>query len=283
MTTFTQFTALLKSKGIKAGFKAAWAVHEQRKARPVVVDDLKRKRYTIPAVLTADDKCDIHERRPRVSRWSAAVNTPDRRKHHWTEDRNAGTYSSRCTYQKVDHVPLVWSECWITCNGRYMVYQYGPTQEVIKAPKGWKWVADQYGPKIINTAGDAEYHPTSLDFQLDDRGVKYCIEQARQNQKVQKERDRQAKSEERAAKQQQEMLRKYPAYACYMDSRKAGNCGVGTLSWMVKQGIDQTHIPINRLTQFKDVRVSRVVQVATTRHIKELTTGLCQLSDHFGE
>lgn len=76
------------------------------------------------------------------------------------------------------------------------------------------------------------------------------------------------------------MLAKYPAYACYVDSRKAGNCGTGTDNWMNKQAIADSHILVSRLEKFNDSRVLDVAAFATRRHITELKAGVCLLVDH---
>ena len=172
-TPFAAFTATREAAGITSGHVAAWAVHQARQARqarPAVVDDLKRKRHTIAVLMATAERAAVEATRPRVKRWSQPVNTSIRAYHHTVRDTDAGKYSNRCTFHKIDHSVMAWSECWITCTGRYMVYQYGPKQTVIKAPRGWKWAVDENGPHIINTAGDAEYHLDSLDLTLPDRG-----------------------------------------------------------------------------------------------------------------
>lgn len=283
--SYSEFKAMLNSKGITKGIKAAWAVHEKRQRlhKKNTVKSLRSVRREIPVGDNPVCKREAAEARPQVTRWYSPINATRRQDHHCSRDISAGRYSSRCTFTKYDHHPLAWSVGWITCAGRYLVYQYGPQQTVLKAPKGWSWAYNAEGVHIRNTAGDADYHPSSWDLMGTGRGVKWCIAEARKNQAIRKEQDKAIKAAERAAKQEADMLRKYPAYACYVDSRKAGNCSTGTLAWMEKQAIKDTHIPVNRLQQFQDSRVARVVSVATQRHLKEIKAGVCLLADHYSE
>lgn len=163
-TAYGKFCAIREAAGITSGHLAAWAVHQTRQARPAVVDELKRKCHTVPVVMSMEEIEAIHAARPRVKRWARPINTMFRNAHHGTISEDCGKYSNRCTFKKIDHHPVAWSRCWITVNGRYMVYQYGPKQQVLKAPRGWKWAVDANGPHITNTAGTADYHPNSLDL-----------------------------------------------------------------------------------------------------------------------
>ena len=283
------FRATLKKCGIKftpAQIATAYATHCARAERfakrvPDPLTSRPRIWHTVPAQLPDEEIRQIHDASPRIKRWASPRNTLTRRDHGYVGKVDQGRYSSRCTYKKIDHTPLVYAQAYATPSGCYLLYRYGRTgQTTIKAPRGWSWKADSNGMALVSRDGKAEYHPTSNDLRQDAPG-KLCAAKARENAATRAA----ALADKRKLVGIVSKAGKAGVFVSVPDSLAAGNCRAGTWRWMNAHGFSATadHISAAALAKFGDIdnRVALVVLRAVRRTKLELQRGYSLLTDHW--
>jgi len=240
-TTQTDFRRLPKAKRGGRTPEAAYQIHQQRHRahkldsvnRPTLVQFLLGKRMVAPAsigrfALPSDHLPTLGKQHARKQRWCDPRATIQRTHVH-TE---SGEYSGRTRYTKHDYTHRV--ECWGMVIGRYLYYRIdtdsGLKSGTMKAPRGWQWAIDSLDVHLTNGSG-ADYHPTADDL-LSGMKPRDLAAIARQNKQ---RRDEVAKDAKSFAKLRQRML---PSVTVSMqDSRRAGNCVSGTLSFIHRLGI----------------------------------------------
>lgn len=276
----TEFRKLLKSKNIKLSrvdFEKAHSKHIARLSRPQVIDLLVKKKRAwvfVRPYSHGDIVMSIKTTRPRIKRWCNPTSV-ERPNHGTVIDIADGRYSSKCTWQKIDHHPGVYS--YGIAFGLYLIYRLGSKQYKIKAPKGWCWIKDEQGICIQRKDG-ANYHPHA-DELIGKNAARNCCAKARQLHSERVKLDK----EKKLSKKLLDSL-KDGFYVSLVDSLNAGNCLNGTSSFMRKSGLQGEHAHISAIRKLcygpLSQRITRVIEYAEKREIKERKAGFCLLSDH---
>lgn len=271
----TEFRNLLKSRKVKLGkieFEKAFSLHTKRQKTVVT------KNGRVWTFVTPREHCDfadtIRNKNKRIKRWGRFTSTglDNRQGHGKIVSISQGRYSSRCTYEKIDHHPSVYS--YAIPFGKWLIFRFGDKQHKLKAPNGWLWSKDDNGIRISRTDG-ADYHPYADDLLRKD-AVKLCCNEARKNHTTRKAADK----ESRIKRAILNKARKGGFYVCVKDSYGAGNCSLGTLAFTRRNNLSG-HVSNKLLEKFKEDRVVRTLEYAANRHIKEMMSGVCLLGDHY--
>lgn len=152
-----------------------------------------------------------------------------------------------------------------------------------RLPAGYRWGADNNGPRIIRISDGADYHPTT-----DQLG--YMVSAAFQPHDIigwittlaENAERRLAELAGQAATKAAEDEFARSGYVCRSDSLRAGNCAAGTDAWIKNHGLDPLrHYPARAVRAIADSeRVRIALRNAARRHAAEIATGVCQLADH---
>lgn len=153
-------------------------------------------------------------------------------------EHDCGRYSSRCTYRKYEYTPVIRSYATLD-DGVATLYSDVCDSVSVKAPKGYRWEQDDTLVLVRNSDG-YEYHVTDSDLCS---GAAHCRSQLLENRAKRKAIDAAAKKRDRdarrAAGERRRMLAALPSIlVTYDDSRRAGNCQVGTTRFARMLGID---------------------------------------------
>jgi hypothetical protein len=163
--------------------------------------------------------------------------------------------------------------------GRRLEVRLGDTTTKIDAADGQRWDVDAYGLRLVGKKWD--YHPTTNDIlrgmtveDMQRRG-----EESRRQRIVEKMRQRNEK------KSRSEILRKAAdIYVCAGDSRAAGNCLQGTMTWVKNHGLRGHHVQGDTLISFaSEPRVFNVLSAAVRRHRAEMQQGYSDLCYHYAQ
>lgn len=272
----TEFRNLLKSRKVKLNkieFEGAFAKHSDRSNRKIALKG--RVWRFVPPREHGEVVGSIRNKNKRIKRWGRCISTglDSRQDHGKIVSISKGRYSSRCTYEKIDHNPSVYS--YAIPFGKWLIFRFGDKQYKLKAPKGWLWIKDENGVCIRRTDG-ADYHPYADDLIRKD-AVWFCCTEARKNYETRKAADRESRTKRAILNK----ARRGGFYVCVKDSYGAGNCSLGTLAFTRRNNLSG-HVKNTLLERFKEDRVVRTLEYAAKRHLKEMMSGVCLLGDHYG-
>jgi hypothetical protein len=220
--------------------------------------------------------------RPRVRRWVGARArnksvgaTFDGRGWGVHED-DAGRYSARCRYRKIDYGPWVSSYGYVTAT--HLVARIWDSRYRYRAPRGWVFGRDDLGIYIVRLREKREsyrYHLSSDDV----RGGLSAIRAAGIRHEIaQRAATKRARLLLRADKVGAAELARYGVWISVADSRKAGNCASGTIAWALQNGLDPgRRYPSAVIARLAATHpsVSRVLAQARHRTREELAQGFC--------
>ena len=223
----------------------------------------------------------------------SAAKCADRRKSNWRSARPApysvarGSYLTesfeyRGNYKNwpgSEYFPQMRSCCRISRDGALLTALLGfkEDEQVLHIPArhGYRWEVDANGPRLVRKRDGADFHPDSGDIRA---GWKQLVGKLRENAEIRLELRRTARREAKILRE----ARKGGVWVCFLDSVKAGNCGVGTHAFARRNGLAlEGHHPVKTLpagaTQEERRRIALAVLVATRRQAKELAEGVCWL------
>lgn len=193
-----------------------------------------------------------------------------------------GRYSSRCTYTHWTYDVKVSSYARVCSGGLY--YHYLGNRVYYPHPRGYRWQRDTLGVKLVSRANPLDdYHPNGAELMAATRkrvDVRIITRRLRENAITRRVNAKRLRQEMAAI----ERAEREGATVCLADSKRAGNCLVGTTAWCRKRGLDDTrHYPPSSLFDAANGdrrRVAAVVQVALRRHRLEMDRGYAILADH---
>lgn len=145
-------------------------------------------------------------------------------------DVDAGRYSSRCTYRKIEHI--VTYAVGLAIHGRTVVLRVdGDDSRRLTLPAGWGWKIENGLAVLYRTATpDCDYHLEARDF---GRSVAVLMAVAVANY------DRRMAS----AKLESDIAALAPlCKVTISDSLAAGNCRAGTLDFAARNGIENPDV-----------------------------------------
>lgn len=145
----------------------------------------------------------------------------------------------------------------------------------VTLPAGYFWNIDQNGLRAVKADSiKDDYHPTADNL---------IHENAAERIVAELEANRQRRLEE-AAREAAALAEMEGVYVCLADSRRAGNCDAGSLSFARRHGLDATrHYPAPELCGIANGDAGRVrlaISSAVRRHRKELAQGFSILAEH---
>lgn len=245
----------------------AWATHEQRNT---IGADRARNifdRVHVGPHGVADEDELKRRYNPRAKNWETQPSThPTAYGRAYDNDTYRGSYRG---WTHVTHILYV--ECWARHTRRVAwVHGHGHKTLRVKAPRGYEWSHDRYGLYLRRLSDGADYHPNYHDCA---RGPRHIAARLRAAADLRDDRGVSSRAVRRA---EREGMR-----VCMMDSRRAGNCSSGTLSWCHRHSVPtRGHIRPSVLLLFDDQRVQRVLRHALDRHRAEMRRGYARLEDH---
>jgi hypothetical protein len=143
----------------------------------------------------------------------------------------------------------------------------------VALPPGYFWAIDQNGLRAVKTDSiHDDFHPEASDLICDGHRVVQQLEANRQQRL-------EAKAREAAALAEMEGV-----FVCLADSRRAGNCDAGSISFARRHGLDAArHYAAQELVNIANGdsgRVRLAITSAVYRHRKELAQGFSILTEH---
>ncbi len=286
----------LRSKGILTGtIKDAKRKRADRAAAQYSTN--KRTEYRI-IELGPDDTREVdllaYADRPRVQRWAGAkaegkqsycrLGGPQSREwlgqSSWGVDEvDAGRYSGRCRYRKVDYHPFVRSYGYAT--ETRLVATIWDKRYRYRAPRGWVYGMDSLGIYIRRkneTRATFRYHLTSDDVR---GGLAVMRAAGIQHERQRREATKSLRAQKRAAKAREAFRKMLPAvgvWVSFEDSQKVGNCASGTISWGRSHGLDhRKRYPAKVIERLAGTHhsIPRVLAAAEQRTLEDLERGYC--------
>lgn len=275
------FFSKLRSAGKLTGtIKSAMAKWRERQEKKLAVTPkmtlrMRYERARCPIPLAGQRSRDVENRLcglyPRRQNWEPAQ--PSAHGSFVSENDN-GRYSSRCGYSRISYTPAI--ESYSLVFGKRMIYTFDGQKHTIVAPRGYRWERDANGVALVGAAGD--YHPTSDDL-LQPHAARHCVAQMKKLAAVRRAaRDKLRQSLAMVRRAESEGAR-----VCLQDSRRAGNCMAGSLTWAANHGIaPHQHVRPSALAEEaeKNTRVAIVVAAAVRRHRLEMERGYSVLAEH---
>tara|TARA_A100001037_G_scaffold281475_1_gene285183 strand:+ start:8 stop:898 length:891 start_codon:yes stop_codon:yes gene_type:complete len=289
----------LRDKGLLKGtIKEAKRKRADRAAAQYITN--KRAEYRV-IELGPDDTREVdllaYADRPRVQRWASAkaagkqsycrLGGPQSREwlgqSSWGIDEiDAGRYSRRCRYRKVDYHPFVRSYGYAT--ETRLVATIWDKRYRYRAPRGWVYGMDTLGIYIRRkneTRATFRYHLTSDDV----RGGLAAMRAAGiQHERQRREATRSLRAQKRAIKAREAFRKMLPAvgvWVSFEDSQKVGNCASGTISWGRSHGLDHRkrypYKVIERLSK-THYSIDKILAAAEDRTIDDLERGYCLIN-----
>ena len=189
---------------------------------------------------------------------------------------NLGRYSRSCKYIKYSYSPKYTSYVEILDEGRKLIYYRGFKNEiktkVIHSPKGMLFQKDSYGLLIRRLSDNMDYHPTKDDLQSK-KFVSIIREKMASNYKARLYQKQLKKQQKKTEKIFNKDLKN--TMVTLFDSRKAGNCVEGSLSFAEKRlGVSRKEIldggflfkiPAIKLVKTGEQKALNAAKVAWTR------------------
>jgi hypothetical protein len=163
----------------------------------------------------------------RITNWEPAEPVARRVTPGEYRDHDAGRYSSRSAYHKIEHRPIYASWAVVGVGGVGACYRWGATNcRTLKAPAGMTFKVDGLGLVLVRESDGMDYHVTAEDLRARDfagrvRKAMAAAFTARREAKrlaIQQEREAAIRARELAT-----------VRVTLADSRAAGNCVEGSL------------------------------------------------------
>ncbi len=288
----------LRDKGLLKGtIKEAKRKRADRAAAQYSTN--KRTEYRV-IELGPDDTREVdllaYDTFPRRQRWASA-RAEGKTFHASAEDKfwdwkdelswgvdevDAGRYSRRCRYRKINYHPFVKSYGYAT--ETRLVATIWDKRYRYRAPRGWVYGMDTLGIYIRRkneTRATFRYHLTSDDV----RGGLAAMRAAGiQHERQRREATRSLRAQKRATKAREAFRKMLPAvgvWVSFEDSQKVGNCASGTISWGRSHGLDhRKRYPYKLIEKLSKTHYSidRVLAAAEDRTIDDLERGYCLIN-----
>jgi len=189
----------------------------------------------------------------------------------WIETKNLGRYSRRCGFNHYVYVPRIKSFCIFT-RKKLRAYLLKDNY-VLRAGRGYEWQHDKNGVKLVRLHDNADYHIDSSDITASFTVIRHkLINNANIRKKERHEKREAAKLLENLSS----------VYVTLQDSRDAGNCVTGTISFAERNNLRvnaRSHIPALIIKRWvkQDKRVIPVLLVAAQRTARENMRGICDV------
>lgn len=251
-------------------------------AKPQTVQQrLKTRSTLIPLGIRAAGFADGAARAeyPRRKNWDSPAASYEHT--NTVREVNNGNYSSGCTYTHWTYEPQVQS--YGVPLGARLHFHFNGRKYIITAPHGYRWDCDNDGVKLVSRANPADdYHPDSDELIQDGKPqpMRPLAAKLRDNAKTRRANAKRTRHEHASIKRAE----REGCRVCVRDSVSAGNCRVGTETWARRHGLipGEHYTPSEVLAKANGdaSRVAVVVTVALRRHLREMTTGQCEVADH---
>jgi len=172
----------------------------------------------------------------RIQNWTSAVVTFDARDKGSFFYNNLGKYSRNCSYIKWSYSPSYMSFVEISDCGKKLNYSYGfkneETFKTVLAPKGTLFQTDLFGLVVKRLSDGMDYHPSADDLKSK-RFISIVRKKMAENYKLRLIKKRTEKNDKHLTKLFLKDLK--TTMVTLNDSRKAGNCVEGSLSFAEKR------------------------------------------------
>ena len=218
--------------------------------------------------------------RPRVQRWVGAEAGNKTSRGAWgVFEDDAGRYSRRCTYRKINYTPWVASYGFATATR--LVATVWDERYKYRAPRGWVFGQDDLGIYIRRTQEEREnyrYHLSSDDVR---GGLSSMRAAGIRHEAEQRAATKRARLQRRIDLVEDAELARYGVWVTVDDSRKAGNCASGTIAWVKRHGFDhRKRYPMKVIARLaaSHPSVDRVIEAARSRTRAELAQGFCLIN-----
>ncbi len=177
----------------------------------------------------------VRKNNPYKKRWQytkPCLNESDHQKIVTT----TGRYSGNCTYTKYDYQPFYHSKIQVYRSGKVVKISQGSEktgdkyEKLVFAPKGLKFLLDNLGIKVVSKDG-IDYHPSVAQWKSNCFAKLIRAKLTEKRKKI-REQAKIAKENKRFNE-----IRQREIGSCRVslnDSRKAGNCVEGSLSFAEK-------------------------------------------------
>lgn len=186
--------------------------------------------------------------------------------------KDKGRYSNSCHYTKYDRSLRVRSYL-VASRGRKALYVLDNAEYRVTLPSGYRWNSDDNGIFAERVSDGCDYHPTSEELIQGGDAIVAELERHADARIVAKRAERRLKDQDLA-----------DVWVCFKDSRRAGNCAAGTLSFTDRHGLSaRKHYRADKLLAIangNERQVRLAVAVAAKRHELEQQRGYCLLREH---
>lgn len=259
-TKFIQFLRDLRKNGVKncnaKQDQSAFEVHASRIEKKSVKP--QKNKWELLPVHDEDPKIKIvKESAKRLKNWIEPLVVSERENHLKIRTVDNGTYSFRSTYRFYQYRPMICAAYRLfPLQNKIAIRLYKLPLIILKAPRGWEFVTDEYGLCIrMKNNPDCNYHPFADEFQS--KKISEFCQIARENyQKIKK------------AKKIEKLIPDDQVIVSIRDARKAGNCLVGIKNFMRVHNITKKAISAVILRRIKSSQYYRIEATITTAKIR---------------
>lgn len=203
----------------------------------------------------------------RIQNWTSAMATKAAPDKGSFITNNLGKYSRSCSYIKWSYSPMYMSFVEISDCGKKLDYSYGfkneETFKTVLAPKGTIFQSDLFGLVVKRLSDGMDYHPSAEDLKSK-RFISIVREKMADNYNARLLQKREVKKNKLLDKLFLKDLNN--TMVTLNDSRKAGNCVEGSLSFAEKYLKIPRQDILNGGHLFK-VRASKLVKTGDNRAI----------------